>query len=446
MDKIECIKIPDEDLQTIVKSFNVEGLEGSGAVKPAEKDEFNLFIDEKYKAFNKPSFLFIFLLSEAFKIINDGEYAVNSEKLIKNEKQKKIIELLNKFKDYVENYNKYKFEEMRMKLNELVRDFIMLFDKDTVNEIYKKVLTKLYENRDKNLPKKDNYKLFYDSEYPRITEPEARELINKLCKPIQKVIDTIKVEKVRNVDKIFEQNKNIKGIKAAAPKVATPFKGISSLNSNAHLMNSGLLTEQEIQNLRTQFISDDIKLNDYFEGDRVKITELNKTLDSYKKLADEFKASNDVQNKFILLSKLDVIRKNINKLNEELEHSKKYSQLIKEIKHIGIDMIKKLEEYIKFGLFKFENDKISRDELEKDSKLLHTVNLLADDYNALFSSFDTLTEGQKNTIKQNFNIFTLKVTFFFLSCNSFISFALFSPYCSTTILYSSSGIKYLLSL
>ena len=74
--------------------------------------------------------------------------------------------------------------------------------------------------------------------------------------------DYIDVENFNKLDKIFEQNKNIKGIKAAAPKVATPFKGISSLNSNAHLMNSGLLTEQEIQNLRTQFINDDIKLNE----------------------------------------------------------------------------------------------------------------------------------------------------------------------------------------
>ena len=51
----------------------------------------SLFNDDEYKVLNKGSFIFIFLVSEALKEINEGEYSVNSDKFTPDTKSIAII-------------------------------------------------------------------------------------------------------------------------------------------------------------------------------------------------------------------------------------------------------------------------------------------------------------------------------------------------------------------
>lgn len=388
--KAQIIPLPS------LNKYMIEEEERGGGMNDNKPKEY--FEEEQYKPFNRPCFILIYLISEAIKEINDGEYSVNSEKFKPNEKQKNILQVLTKLKEYIEHYKKYPINELKMNLNTAVVNFLKLIDDETKEEIHKKLLKNIYEKRGKNLTKQESYKKYYESIYNTIKEDEVKPLMNKLIKPVNDILETIKID-----TKLKTFNEKIKarltGVKANNITMNKPLIGIKgNVNKIENLLPVNVLEKYE-----SEYNAD----YPYPEIEKRKIEEFKNLIQRYKELINKYYSSNVDTDKLRYLAELDSRRQEIIKMENDLKVLFNYNKFMDEFKD-KLERLKQYEEnYKEIYDYYVNGAHIDKEMFEYHDKL-QQLKQDETNYKKCKEEFYKLTEPEKNYIKNEFSIFDEK--------------------------------------
>lgn len=388
--KAEIIPLPS------LKQYMIEEEERGGGMNDNKPKEY--FEEEQYKPFNRPCFILIYLISEAIKEINDGEYSVNSEKFKPNEKQKNILQVLTKLKEYIEHYKKYPINELKMNLNTAVVNFLKLIDDETKEEIHKKLLKNIYEKRGKNLTKQESYKKYYESIYNTIKEDEVKPLMNKLIKPVNDILETIKIDTKL---KIFNEKikARLTGVKANNITMNKPLMGIKgNVNKIENLLPVNVLEKYE-----SEYNAD----YPYPEIEKRKIEEFKNLIQRYKELINKYYSSNVDTDKLRYLAELDSRRQEIIKMENDLKVLFNYNKFMDEFKD-KLEGLKQYEENYKEIYDYYVNGAHIDKEMYEYHDKLQKLKQNETNYKKCKEEFYKLTEPEKNYIKNEFNVFDEK--------------------------------------
>jgi len=392
----EELKASIKPLPSIEQYITEEDEEEIGGAINKKPEEF--FHEEAYKSFNRPIFILLFLISEAIKEVNEGEYSVNSEKFKPNDKQKSILTIINSLKQYIEHYRKYPINELKMNLNRLVIDFLKLINDEVKEEIHKKLLKNIYEKRGKNLTKQESYKKYYENIYNTIKEEEVKPLMNKLIKPVNDILETIKTD--TKLTALQEKMKaRLTGIKANNITMNKPFVGIK--NNTNKIEN--LLPLNVLEKYESEYNAD----YPYPEIEKRKIEEFKQLIQRYKELINKYYGSNVDTDKLRYLAELDSRRQEIIKMENDLKYLFNFNKFMDEFKD-KLEGLKEYEENYKDIYDYYVNgahiDKEMFDKHEKLQKLKENE----DKYRKCKEEFYKLTEPEKNYIRSEFNVFDEK--------------------------------------
>lgn len=374
----------------------IVGVEGSGINKNIE-----FFKDEPFKTLNKPAYLMIFLISEAMKEINDGEYGVNSEKFKPNDKQKEILKFVDKFKEYVEHYRTYTINELKLKLNSLVVDFLNKLDKETSQEIHKTILKKIFDKRDKQLPKQEDYKKYYGQILPTITEEEALKLMDKIIKPVKSIIDTIKQSNALRLNILDRPKKEIKKPGLTAIKNNSMQPGLKTVNN---MKAESILNPLTLEKYDNEF---DVSKYDYPEIEKRQIEEFKDLIKRYKELINRFYNSQAEGDKLRAQAELDARKKEI--INKEYELNKlfNYGKFFDEFKE-KFEKFEEMERLFNEVKELFKNGLYNDKELLESYYKIQEIKEFKDQYKKAFETFEKLTTAEQTHIKNKYNIFDEK--------------------------------------
>ena len=391
--------IYDDGLKTFYSSLpdktDENDIEG-GAKKPFQRV---LFRDKDYIQLNRSANVLIYLFSEAIKEINDTEYTPNNENFKPNEKQTYIINLLKRFKDYVENYNKYSLQELKNKLNQLNNDFLKQLDEETRTLLLRKCVSKIYKIRDKVLPKNQDFKKLFETIYPTITDEEADKLNNKTVKPIQDVLNSIKI--IQPIQQGLKPLQIKPDKKTKAPKI--PLTNSSIIKNFAH----NKLDDKTIDLFKNAFIGNDIKLNDYCDIDKKNILEFKKLVDEYVHKLDEYNKSKTDADKSFVQGQIMHYKNELTKKYMELQDINKYINFFLNSKR---DFDKINQAYTLSKNKFFEGDALNDvSGLHNDSEFLRVFETYTPIYNNYLDDFKKLSIAEQNHIKDN--IFKDKLIF-----------------------------------
>lgn len=374
------------------------------------------FVDEDYKPLNKGCFIYLFLVSEALKEINDSEYSVNSENFVPNTKQTNIINLIKtKFKNYLEIYRKIPVNELKMKLNILCVEFLKILDKETIQTIYKTLLKNIFEQRKKQLRKNiEDYKKYYETEiFKTIETEEAEKLSDKLCRPIKEIVkELIDINAVKKIDieKTINKIALKKSIKNNAPSRVN--LNIESKLKEIEKINNELPKFDELDKIYEKFDENNYE----FEDIKTAIKQLKQTITKYKEIYKVMQASKDKYDKVSLYKQLIELKRSIYEKQIEIEKLinktkkdrfiDKYQNKIEAVKRFEkntIDIYNYYKEGSKISIFK-ELKYTMHGLLITHQKIQELIKDL-DDYKAVSLIFDKLTPQEQKEIKDKFDIF-----------------------------------------
>lgn len=359
-----------------------------------------LFRDKDYVQLNRSANVLIYFFNEAIKEINDTDYTPNNENFKPNEKQTYIINLLKRFKDYVESYNKYSLNELKNKLNQLNNDFLKILDEETRTLLFRKCVSKIYKIRDKVLPKNQDFKKLFEQIYPTITDEEANKLNNKTIKPIQKVLDTIKIiQPIQSGLKPLQIKTDKSKVKVSKQTVPTP--GI--IKNFAY----NKLDDKTIDLFKNSFVNESIKIDDYCDIDKKNILDFKKLLDSYMLKIDEYNKAKTENEKSFIQGQIQHYKNELTKTYLELQNLNKYINFFLGIKK-DKEKINRALQLITYKYFDFDtlND-VSK--LHEDTDNLRELELYAPIYNNYCEDFKKLSVAQQNFIKDR--VFNSKTIF-----------------------------------
>lgn len=368
--------------------------ESGGAINKPEE----FFKEEQYKPFNRPIYILLFLISEAIKEVNDGEYSVNSEKFKPNEKQRNILSIINTLKQYIEHYKKYPLNELKMNLNTAVINFLKLIDDETKEEIHKKLLKNIYEKRGKNLTKQESYKKYYESIYNTIKEDEVKPLMNKLIKPVNDILETIKTD--TKLTTLQEKIKaRLTGIKANNITMNKPLTGIkSNVNKIENLLPLNVLEKYESE-YNAEYPYPDIE--------KRKIEEFKNLIQRYKELINKYYGSNVDTDKLRYLAELDSRRQEIVKMENDLKYLFNFNKFMDEYKD-KLEALKQYEgKYKEIYDYYVNGAHIDKEMYEKHQEL-QELKQNEEIYRKGKEEFYKLSEPEKNYIRNEFNVFDEK--------------------------------------
>lgn len=403
----------DDNLEIFKKVISTPYIEGSGIsgnlssndtsnssnLKGGSKSYQRVFFKDKdYLLLNRSANVLIYMFSEAIKEINDTEYTPNNINFKPNQKQTFIINLLKRFKEYVENYTKYSLPELKSKLNRLNNEFLNSLNKETQEILFKKVVYKIYEIRDKVVPKNQDFKKLFETIYPTISNDEADELNKKIVKPIQNVINSIKV--IQPIQPGLSPLK-IKGDKK--PKLSKTLMNPSIIKS----FTFSKLDDKTIDIFKNAFINNDMKLENYCEIDKKNILDFNKLLDNYTSKLEEYNKAKTDNDKSFVQGQIQHYKNELTKTYLELQPLIKYisfyTKIIKDK-----DKILKVLETMKAHLFNTDDlNDVSK--LHIDSNDLRELEEYAPLYNNYVDDFKKLTVAEQNFIKND--VFNIKSIF-----------------------------------
>ena len=368
--------------------------ESGGAINKPEE----FFKEEQYKPFNRPIYILLFLISEAIKEVNDGEYSVNSEKFKPNEKQRNILSIINTLKQYIEHYKKYPLNELKMNLNTAVINFLKLIDDETKEEIHKKLLKNIYEKRGKNLTKQESYKKFYESIYNTIKEDEVKPLMNKLIKPVNDILETIKTD--TKLTTLQEKIKaRLTGIKANNITMNKPLTGIKgNVNKIENLLPLNVLEKYESE-YNAEYPYPDIE--------KRKIEEFKNLIQRYKELINKYYGSNVDTDKLRYLAELDSRRQEIVKMENDLKYLFNFNKFMDGFKD-KLEALKQYEEKYKEIYDYYVNGAHIDKEMYEKHQDLQELKQNEELYRKGKEEFYKLSEPEKNYIRNEFNVFDEK--------------------------------------
>ena len=368
--------------------------ESGGAINKPEE----FFKEEQYKPFNRPIYILLFLISEAIKEVNDGEYSVNSEKFKPNEKQRNILSIINTLKQYIEHYKKYPLNELKMNLNTAVINFLKLIDDETKEEIHKKLLKNIYEKRGKNLTKQESYKKFYESIYNTIKEDEVKPLMNKLIKPVNDILETIKTD--TKLTSLQEKIKaRLTGIKANNITMNKPLTGIKgNVNKIENLLTLNVLEKYESE-YNAEY--------PYPEIEKRKIEEFKNLIQRYKELINKYYGSNVDTDKLRYLAELDSRRQEIVKMENDLKYLFNFNKFMDGYKD-KLEALKQYEEKYKEIYDYYVNGAHIDKEMYEKHQDLQELKGNEELYRKGKEEFYKLSEPEKNYIRNEFNVFDEK--------------------------------------
>lgn len=373
------------------------------------------FVDEDYKPLNKGCFIYLFLVSEALKEINDSEYSVNSENFVPNTKQTNIINLIKtKFKNYLEIYRKIPVNELKMKLNILCVEFLKILDKETIQTIYKTLLKNIFEQRKKQLRKNiEDYKKYYETEiFKTIETEEAEKLSDKLCRPIKEIVkELIDINTVKKIDieKTINKIALKKSIKNNAPSRVN--LNIESKLKEIEKINNELPKFDELDKIYEKFDENN------FEYDDIKtvIKQLKQTITKYKEIYKVMQASKDKYDKISIYKQLIELKRSIYEKQIEIEKLinktqkdrfiDKYQNRIEAVKRFEKNTIDIYNYYKKGSNLPVEGLKYTLQGLLITHQKIQELIKDLDDYKAVSLIFDKLTPKEQEEIKDKFDIF-----------------------------------------
>ena len=378
----------DDGLKTFYSTMPDVDLVEGGASKSFQRV---LFRDKDYVQLNRSANVLIYLFSEAIKEINDTDYTPNNENFKPNEKQTYIINLMKRFKDYVESYNKYSLQELKNKLNQLNNEFLKQLNEETRTLILKKCVSKIYKIRDKVLPKNQDFKKLFETIYPTITDEEADKLNNKTIKPIQDVIDSIKV--IQPIQQGLKPLSIKPDRKAKAPKIS--LNNTSIVKNYAH----NKLDDKTLDLFKNAFVGNDIKLNDYCDIDKKNILEFKKLIDEYTNKLDEYNKSKTDADKSFVQGQIMHFKNELTKKYMELQDINKYINFFINSKR-DFDKINQAYTLSKYKYF--EGDALNNiSKLHSDSELLRNLEGLVSIYNNYCDDFKKLSIAEQNHIRDD---------------------------------------------
>jgi len=382
--------IPEEE------PINNEEYEGEGT----KTFQRLLFRDKDYIQLNRSANVLIYFFNEAIKEINDTDYTPNNENFKPNEKQTFILNLLKRFKDYVENYNKYSLQELKNRLNTLNNEFLRVLDEETRILLFRKCVSKIYKIRDKVLPKNQDFRKLFDTLYPTITDKEADELNNKTIKPIQKILDSIKV--------IQPVQPGLKPLTIKPDKgKAKPTKQTIPLQGQVRNFTYNKLDDKTVDLFKNSFVNNEIKIDDYCEIDKKNILEFRKTLDNYMGKLDEFNKAKTENEKSFIQGQIQHFKNELTKSYMELQTLNKYINFFLGVKRDRLKIERALE-LINYKFFDLDsmNDVFK---LHDDSENLKELIQYAPIYNNYCDDFKKLSMAEQNHIKNT--VFKTKTIF-----------------------------------
>lgn len=377
------------------------------------------FVDEDYKPLNKGCFIYLFLVSEALKEINDSEYSVNSENFVPNTKQTNILNLIKtKFKNYLQIYRKIPVNDLKMKLNLLCIEFLKELDKETIQTIYKTLLKNIFEQRKKQLRKNiEDYKKYYETEiYKTIETEEAEKLSDKLCRPIKEIVrELIDINAVKKIDIEATINKLAmrKSIKNNSPNRVN--LNIENKLKEIEKINNELPKFDELDKIYEKFDEN------HYEYDDIKtaIKQLKQSITKYKELYKQMQASKDKYDKISLYQQLIELKRSIYEKQIEIEKLinktkkdrfiDKYQNKIKAVKRYEENTIYIYNYYKKGSNLPVEGLKYTINGLLIAHQKIQELNEDLDDYKAVALVFDKLTPKEQEEIKDKFDIFNKPV-------------------------------------
>ena len=374
----------------------------------------SLFNDDEYKVLNKGSFIFIFLVSEALKEINEGEFSVNSDKFTPDTKQTNILNLVkDRFKKYIENYKKYPVAELKMKLNLLCLDFLKLLNKETIQTIYKTLLKNIYEQRKKQLKKNiEDYKKYYEEEVINTIETnEAEELAEKLCRPVKELFKSLLSSNIeKKIDLNATLNKN-------ALKKSFTFNNkrlINTINKNdmkaLDKINNEVLKSSELTEYYNKY-DDKITRKEI----KIEVDKLKEYVDKYRDVLKNLQLSTDKYDKINYYNQLLDIKRKI--LEQDINIGKLIGETKMDLfdKKNGdkIDMIKKFEDDVLTINNYYNSDVYRVDKLKEMHELLQEVKKKKEDYMTIFKDFTLFNLKQQESIKKTYNIFNKDINIMF---------------------------------
>lgn len=401
-----------------------EYLEEGGGI-PNKK----FFVDEDYKPLNKGCFIYLFLVSEALKEINESEYSVNSENFVPNTKQTNIINLIKtKFKNYVEIYRKIPVNELKMKLNILCVEFLKNLDKETIQTIYKTLLKNIFEQRKKQLRKNiEDYKKYYETEiFKTIETEEAEKLSDKLCRPIKEIVkELIDINAVKKIDieKTINKIALKKSIKNNAPNRVN--LNIENKLKEIEKINNELPKFDELDKIYEKFDENNYE----FEDIKTAIKQLKQTITKYKEIYKVMQASKDKYDKISLYKQLIELKRTIYEKQIEIENLikktikdrfiDKYQNRIKAVKRFEENTIY-IYNYYKKGsnIPLYEGLKYTIHNLLITHQKIQELIKDLDDYKAVSLVFDKLKPEEQEEIKVKYDIFN-KPTDEFVTIDTF---------------------------
>ena len=382
----------DDGLKTFYSTMPNEDLVNENEENGSSSKTFQrvFFRDKDYVQLNRSTNILIYLFSEAIKEINDTDYTPNNENFKPNEKQTYIINLLKRFKDYVENYKRYSLQELKNKLNQLNNDFLKQLNEETKTLILRKCVSKIYKIRDKVLPKNQDFKKLFETIYPTITDDEADKLNNKIIKPIQNVLDTIKI-----------QQPTQPGLKPLQIKPEKKKLQKIPLNQTSIIKNMAYnkLDDRTIDLFKNAFVGNNIKIDDYCDIDKKNILEFKKMIDDYIHKLDEYNKSKTDADKTFIQGQIMHFKNELTKKYMDLQDINKYINFFINTKR---DYDKIIEFYTLSKNKFFEGDALNDvSKLHNDSELLRTFESYRTNYNNYCDEFRKLSTAEQNHIKDN---------------------------------------------
>jgi len=358
--------ISEEDFRELEKRFikpdKIEAvyMDGGGVQTKG------FFKDEGYKQLNKGCYILLYLMSETIKEINEGEYSVNSEQFKPDNKQLKILGLIkDKMKQYIDNYKTHSPNDLKMKLNLLVIEFLKLVDDETKETIYKNLLKYIFEKRKKQLKKGiENYRKYYDEIFETIETEEVEGLLDKLCRPVKEIVKDFKIEdKPKKIDIEGTINKlNLKkGFKINRKDNEYQSVQLDKINK----IKEELLSSQKLSELYIKYDNNENK-----ERQKKDILELKQLIDKYRESVKNLQITQDKFDKIKYYNEMMDLKKKILELDYTIESKINKTDL--EIFVNSFD-VNKLKEYEKIyeEIQKYYYDNLNPYYELKELKQLH---------------------------------------------------------------------------